>query len=61
MTPELLAHTRRVWERRYGRELSHDETRTILRNVAELFAALSVARGGDDDEAIRGAGAGVEP
>lgn len=61
ITPELVALTRRVWEPRYGRELSAEEVRTILRNVADLFAALSVARGGNDDEAIRGAGTGVEP
>lgn len=41
MTPELIAHTIRVWQPYYSDSLTPDDAVTILRNVSELFGVLS--------------------
>lgn len=40
ISDELLGKTKALWEPRYGRELSDEEAREILRNVVEFFTTL---------------------
>lgn len=58
ITDELLAHTREVWSRAYGRPVSEDEAIEMLLNVkrlAETLLKITRAEGGDDEGSDMGA------
>jgi hypothetical protein len=38
---DLIGHTRQVWQRRVGRNLSHEDVRQIAENVTGFFALLA--------------------
>ena len=50
MSDDLLAKTRRVWSRAYGRPVSEEEAVEILMNVKHMAEALTRAKrvGGGD-------------
>ena len=58
ITDELLAHTREVWSKAYGRPISEDEATDMLVNVkrmAETLLNITRAEGGDDEGSDMGA------
>ena len=50
ISDDLLAKTRRVWSRAYGRLISEDEAVEILMNVKRMAETLMKARFGGDAE-----------
>ncbi|MDQ3329259.1 MAG: hypothetical protein M3552_01180 [Planctomycetota bacterium] len=58
VTPELIAHTLRVWQPYYEIQLIPEDALEIMMGVGRLIEVLSR---GDDDEAIRRPGSGQQP
>jgi hypothetical protein len=50
ISDDLLAKTRRVWSRAYGRLISEEEAVEILMNVKRMAETLMKARFGGDVE-----------
>ena len=58
VTPELIAHTLRVWQPYYEIQLIPEDALEIMMGVGRLVEVLSR---GDDDEAVRRPGSGQQP
>ena len=59
ISDDLLAHTRDVWSRHLGRDVSEDEAIDMLLNVkrlAETLLNITRAEGGADERGDMGAG-----
>ena len=58
ITDELMAHTRKVWSKAYGRPVSQDEAIKMLLNVkrlAETLLSITRTEGGADERSDMGA------
>lgn len=59
ITPALIEHTLKVWQKYAPQPLSVEDACTMLLSVGRLFAVL--ARGGLDHEKVRRAGPREQP
>ena len=50
VTPELIEHTRKIWQPFYDHQLIPDQIVEIIMGVGRMFEVLSI---GDDHEAVR--------
>jgi hypothetical protein len=58
VTPDLIAHTLRVWQPFYRNQLISEDALEIIMNVGRMAGILSC---GDSHEAIRRIGSGEQP